>query len=57
MTAPTRDQALAAAAEGLAILTAEKQRADQTGGNPATDAQLSALADAAALIARTPDPK
>ncbi len=50
----SRDQALAAAAEGLAVLTAEKQQADPSGGNPATDAQLSALNDAYALIARTP---
>lgn len=44
----TADQALAAAAEGLAVLAAEKQASD----NPATDAQLEALFDAAAVIAR-----
>ena len=45
-------QALAAATEGLAVLAAKKQRADLAGGNPAIDAQLDALFDAAALIAR-----
>ncbi|MER6098370.1 hypothetical protein ABT154_21430 [Streptomyces sp. NPDC001728] len=44
----TADQALAAAAYGLTVLAAEKQ----AGGNPATDEQLDALLDAAALIAR-----
>ncbi|WP_327160528.1 hypothetical protein [Streptomyces zaomyceticus] len=49
----TRDQALAAAAEGLAVLAVEKQR---TGGDPETDAQFDALLGAAALIASdTPD--
>lgn len=43
-----RDQALAAAAEGLAVLATEKQ---QTGGDPTIDAQLDALLDAAFLIA------
>ncbi|MEU2236158.1 hypothetical protein [Streptomyces vietnamensis] len=41
-------QALAAAAEGLVVLAAEKQAS----GNPETDAQIDALLDAAALIAR-----
>lgn len=48
----TRDQALAAAAEGLAVLGAEKQQADKAGGNPETDDQLDALLDAVGLIAR-----
>ena len=44
----TRDQALAAAAEGLAVLASEQQ----AGGTPETSEQLDALLDAAALIAR-----
>lgn len=42
------DQALAAATEALAVVAAEKQ----AGGGPATDEQLDALLDAAAVIAR-----
>ncbi|MBX9425449.1 hypothetical protein [Streptomyces lateritius] len=48
----TPDQALAAAAHGLVVLAAEKQQADQAGGNPVTDEQLNALIEAAAVIAR-----
>lgn len=43
----TRDQALAAASEGLAVLAAEKE----AGGTKETDAQLDALLDAAIVIA------
>jgi hypothetical protein len=52
VTGVSPNQALAAACKGLAVLSVEKRRADQADGNPVTDAQLDALLDAAALIAR-----
>lgn len=45
------DQALAAAAEAVAIVAAKKEQADRNGGNPTTDAQLAALLKATAVIA------
>ncbi|GGU91114.1 hypothetical protein GCM10010275_30230 [Streptomyces litmocidini] len=44
----TPDQALALAAEGLAVLVAEQQ----AGGTPETDMQFDAVLDAAIVIAR-----
>ncbi|MFD0074284.1 hypothetical protein ACFVIY_17805 [Streptomyces sp. NPDC127166] len=55
MSTVSRDQAETALDHVLTVLTTEKNIADQTGGNPRTDAQFNAVNAAAALLARTPD--
>lgn len=57
MSTVSRDQAETALDHVLTVLTTEKNIADQTGGNPHTDAQLNAVNAAAALLDRTPDPQ
>ena len=56
MTSISRAQAQAIVDRALIILAAEKFTADENGGSPEADAQLKAVLDVDALIARdTPD--